>query len=60
MKNFFNEEVHPPPAPLRRRLVGFPPLGFCAPHWDVVGVLGTSLQLSGLSLSKNQLGCWFR
>ena len=29
-----------PPAPLRRRLVGFPPpLGFCAPHvGDVVGV----------------------
>ena len=29
----------PPPAPLRRRLVGFPPLGFFAPHaWDVVCV----------------------
>ena len=23
-------------------------------------ILGTCLQLSGLSLSKNQLGCWFR
>ena len=39
----------PPPAPLRRRLVGFPPLGFCAPHvGDVDGVPSIFWVLFGL------------